>query len=439
MFTPKHPAQVPYLVYADQEGNIQEHDRLLAAGRIGQRHVALKAEDFIELPYGSELFFLPGRHPYGVDPDTGNLVLLDDALVVSVFIAPAHTQTYLASYEKPGPAPILPLYAYTAVGWLDDKFYAACTRIDPDIRQDVHQFTERVVQNNIQQFKAKYPGNKLVDHLADHCATEYHCRAAQNFFLNRWECPIPASPACNATCIGCISLQPEEEEVNSAHFRLKFTPDVDEIVEIAVDHLQSAPTPIISFGQGCEGEPLLVWETLEAAIRKIREQTDKGIININTNASRPKAVEVLCQAGLQSIRASLNSVQPDWYNPYYLPRNYSFDDIKESIKVVRSHGGWASINYFIFPGMTDSEQEYEALRSFIRETDITMIQWRNFNIDPDWYFKKTRLKAPPTSMGVKVMMDRIKEEFPWLAYGYFNPAQEKQLEYFSKRASMQQA
>ena len=41
------------------------------------------------------------------------------------------------------------------------------------------------------------------------------------------------------------------------------------------------------------------------------------------------------------------------------------------------------INYFVFPGMTDSVAEYEALRKVIRETGLKMIQWRNFNIDPD--------------------------------------------------------
>jgi DNA-directed RNA polymerase sigma subunit (sigma70/sigma32) len=47
--------------------------------------------------------------------------------------------------------------------------------------------------------------------------------------------------------------------------------------------------------------------------------------------------------------------------------------------------------------MTDSVAEYEALRKFIKDTDLKMIQWRNFNIDPDWYLGKigqyTLLKA----------------------------------------------
>ena len=71
-----------------------------------------------------------------------------------------------------------------------------------------------------------------------------------------------------------------------------------------------------------------------------------------------------------------------------LPNNYEFEDILESIRVVNRYGGWTSINYFVFPGVTDSEAEYQALRELIRSTGLKMIQWRNFNIDPDWYMER---------------------------------------------------
>jgi molybdenum cofactor biosynthesis enzyme MoaA len=136
-------------------------------------------------------------------------------------------------------------------------------------------------------------------------------------------------------------------------------------------------------------------------------------------------VQALCEAGLNSIRVSTNSVRKRIYESYYLPNNYSFEDIQESIRVVRSYGGWASINYFVFPGMTDSVEEYEALRKFIRETDLTMIQWRNFNIDPDWYLGKIGVHDTGEILGIKQLMELIQEEFPHLRYGYFNPPMER--------------
>ena len=75
--------------------------------------------------------------------------------------------------------------------------------------------------------------------------------------------------------------------------------------------------------------------------------------------------------------------------------------------------------------MTDSVAEYEALRWLIKETGLNMIQWRNFNIDPDWYLGKMNIGDTGECMGMKQMMDLIKEEFPDLKYGYFNPPIER--------------
>jgi molybdenum cofactor biosynthesis enzyme MoaA len=207
--------------------------------------------------------------------------------------------------------------------------------------------------------------------------------------------------------------------------RLTFQPTPEEIVEFTVPHLETAPYPIVSFGQGCEGEPLLMWETIREAIIEIRKHTQKGSININTNGSRPDAVKKLCDAGLNSIRVSTNSARKEIYEAYYRPNNYTFEDIVESLRIVNENGGWTSINYFVFPGMTDSEAEYEALRELIRTTGLKMIQWRNFNIDPDWYLGKLNVADTGEMIGVRQMMALIKEEFPELKFGYYNPPIER--------------
>jgi MoaA/NifB/PqqE/SkfB family radical SAM enzyme len=168
-----------------------------------------------------------------------------------------------------------------------------------------------------------------------------------------------------------------------------------------------------------------MWETLCEAIREIRKHTKKGSININTNGSDPKAVRAMCEAGLNSIRVSTNSARREIYMPYYRPNNYQFEDIVESLKIVSHYGGWTSINYFVFPGMTDSIAEYEALRKLIKETELRMIQWRNFNIDPDWYLGKIAVTETGECLGMKQLLQLIREEFPDLKFGYFNPPMER--------------
>lgn len=415
----------PYVMYSDGKGNIFEDTSLYAVGRTGWDAMPVPEEDWIELPDGGILYELPGRRGLGIDVATGEMRICELGWAVAAFIPPAHTGFYLAAYETLQDAPTLPLFCYTAAGWLDNKFYVPAVRIERDIRQECSGYDQTKVEYGVGELVKEYPHNRLVKHLAENCALTYHCPAARNYFLGRWECPVPTSPACNANCIGCISFQPDDETIVSTQDRLQFKPTAAEIVEFTVPHLETAPFPLISFGQGCEGEPLLMWETIKDAIIEIRKHTPKGSININTNGSKPAAVEQLMIAGLNSIRVSMNSARADIYTKYYQPNNYKFDDLKESLKVVRKYGGWASINYFVFPGMTDSIAEYEALCELIAETDLNMIQWRNFNIDPDWYLGKIGVADTGECMGVRQMMDLIHEEFPKVKFGYFNPPIER--------------
>ena len=415
----------PYLLYSDGNGNIFEDTELYALGRSGWDAFEVPEDNWIPMPNGGNLYELPGRRGIGIDVKTGDMRLCEKGWAVAAFIPPAHTTLFLAPYETMPEAPLLPLFCYTAAGWYNDEFYVTAVRIEQDIRQECAGYDADVIAHGSQHLLEAYPHNRLVKHLMNTCCNTYHCPAARNFAMGRWECPIPASPACNANCVGCVSFQPEDESITSPQDRLKFRPTVEEIVEFTVPHLQTAPFPIVSFGQGCEGEPLLMWETIRDTIIEIRKHTDRGSININTNGSKPDAVEVLCKAGLNSIRVSTNSARREIYMPYYRPNNYEFEDIIESLKVMRRFGGWSSINYFVFPGMTDSEAEYEALRKLIRETGLNMIQWRNFNIDPDWYLSKVNVHDSGECMGVKQLQELIREEFPELKFGYFNPPIER--------------
>ena len=415
----------PYILYSDGKGNIFEDTSLFATGRSGWDAVPVPTDEWIELPDGGSLYELPGRKGIGLDVKTGEMRLCEKGWAVAAFIPPAHTGLYLAPYETAADAPTLPLFCYTAAAWFNNKFYVPAVRIENDIRQESAGYDKNKIDIGANNLLKAYPHNRLLKHLMENCCQTYHCPAARNFALSRWECPVPTSPACNANCIGCISFQPQEETITSTQDRLTFKPTAEEIVEFTVPHLETAPYPLVSFGQGCEGEPLLMWETIRDAIVEIRKHTSRGSININTNGSDPEAVKILCEAGLNSIRVSTNSARSEIYLPYYRPNNYEFEDIVESLKVVNSFGGWTSINYFVFPGMTDSVAEYEALRKLIKETGLKMIQWRNFNIDPDWYLGKIGVTDTGECLGVKQLMELIREEFPGLKFGYFNPSMER--------------
>jgi len=422
----------PALVYADEKGNIFDFPEMEMVGRTGREWERIQPGDWIPMPAGSELFLLPSRLPIGfhLRKKTFEPLAHDpfdparSVRAVAAFIAPAHTQIFSAAYEALPGAPLLPLFAYTAVGWHNDRFVVAGVRVDSDVRQDFHNFDPTRIKRNARRRMQKESGNRLIQHLGK-CALTYGCPAARNLFMNRWEAPLPTSPVCNARCLGCISLQ-EKEDLCATQDRITFVPSPQEIFGVAAPHLEKASRAVVSFGQGCEGEPLLQAPTLERAILMMREATRRGTINLNTNGSLPGEVAKLCKAGLDSIRVSLNSSRPEYYHAYFRPRGYTFEDIKGSVKAVKSHGGFASINYFVLPGFTDAQDEFDALCRFIDETHLDLIQMRNLNIDPEWYLQYLDVPPGEKAMGIRRLMDRLKQRFPHLRFGYFNPCLDKE-------------
>lgn len=411
--------KTPRLLVSDDQGNIFDLPNYRMAGRSARDTMPVDPDELIELPEGSQLFFLPGRKAVGYHVKTGRKTVINDHFAVAAFIPPSYTHFQMAAYEMTAEAPRLPLHSYTAVGWLNGKFYVPAVHIDKDIKQLPTSFDNDSVSEKVEEKIKLFPNNRLIAHHGRICAVEYGCPNAKNFFLNRWEAPLAVASACNANCVGCISFQPKDS-VSSPQQRLNFLPTVDEIVELAVPHLETAERAIVSFGQGCEGEPLLQGALIEKAIREIRKVTSRGVLHINTNGSRPDVVEKLFEAGLDSIRVSTNSAQAELYHRYYKPNNYRFEDVVASLLLARKMDKFASINYFVFPGITDSEKEVEALLNLIDQTQIHLIQWRNFNIDPEWYLNDVCYDYHSTAIGVRALMQKIREQFPRIQFGYLN-------------------
>jgi molybdenum cofactor biosynthesis enzyme MoaA len=301
---------------------------------------------------------------------------------------------------------------------MNGRLYVAALQTDDPHKWHPRAFNKRALRRLVQNKRGELPKNRIVAQHA-HCALDYSCPTASNLFFGRWEMAIAVSPGCNARCIGCISKQ-EEEDLISPQDRLTFIPTVEEILEVAIPHLEQAEDAIVSFGQGCEGEPLLQWRRIEQAIKEMRTHTDKGVININSNASNPRWLQRLYDAGLDTIRASTISGHPETYTAYYRPIGYTFEDVKASLKRARDAGVYSSINLLSFPGMIDREREVEALLSFVRETGLRLIQLRNLNIDPEVLLPRMpALDSMGKALGIRAMIEIIRSELPEVEIGNF--------------------
>ena len=411
----------PHLLVSDKKGRIYEHPSLEACGMKACLYFRIKPQELIKLPLGSRLFMLSERIPIGYDSKDNNFLSLEGTFAVAGFTPPGYTATFSSAYEESGKTKMLPLFSYAAVASYKGSLYAAAVRIDKDPRHDCRFINIERVKKSADKLKKELPKNRLIKHLAE-CALSHGCPGAQNFFLGKHEGPLPTSPRCNALCLGCISYQPKKS-CPAAQPRIKFVPTPEEVSEIALLHLANVPNAVVSFGQGCDGEPLLVGQMIEKAVKLIRKSTSGGIINMNTNGSRPDILSRLFDAGLGSIRVSLNSSREKYYERYYKPKRYAFKDVVHSIKIAKSKNVFVSINYLTMPGFTDSADEFAVFKKFIGDYKIDMIQWRNLNFDPVLYFKGLRVKTDRSQlMGIREVINSLRKSFPRLLMGYFNPA-----------------
>jgi molybdenum cofactor biosynthesis enzyme MoaA len=405
------------LVYADVNGNVYDHPDCEALGRSGDMIVDLLEDELIPLPEGATMVSLPGTRAIYADPATGDMKALQGEYnAVGALLPQGYTRLLLPAYVKADKTSVLPLFGYTAVVWKDNGFHVAARLSDDPYKWNPTTCDPSELEVKVGKLLDKYPENRVFRHIS-HCALEYECLTASNTFLSRWEGAVPVSYSCNAGCFGCISEQPDESEFVAPQTRMNFKPTADELVELMLEHLK-APDSIISFGQGCEGEPSTQAPLIIEAIRRVRQQTDMGYINMNTNAGLTDHIKGIVDAGLNLIRVSTISALDDHYNAYYRPRGYTLANVEKSLKYASDHGVLTSINYLVFPGVSDREEEIEAMIGLAKRTGLKLIQLRNLNIDPESYLSLIP-KPRGEILGMKQMIEIFQEELPDTAIGSY--------------------
>jgi len=422
------------LLFADDRGVVYDHPGLLAAVRSGGETLR-PVERPLALPEGATLTFLPGRRPVGIDPATGAQVVLREAKVgrrtvvphaVGAALPPGFTRTFLPAAARPplataAEAPVLPQWAYTAAALGPDGPVVWALHTDRRAHWSPGTHSTGELPALVERTLAETP-NPIYRQLA-RCALEWRCFTAQNTFYARDEGAIPSSASCNASCVGCLS-ETQAGMPPSSHERIPRAPTAAEMAEVALRHLGRARGKLmVSFGQGCEGEPLTRWKEIEKAIRQVRAETAKGSIHANTNGSLPDALGRLCDAGLDSVRISLNSAHEDLYRAYYRPSGYGLRDVVRSIQTAKARGAYVALNLLTFPGVTDREGEVEALAALVAETGVDQVQTRPLAIDPDVYWT---LAAPlggrGPALGVRALVAALRRARPGLVVGNFSRA-----------------
>ncbi|RKG66270.1 radical SAM protein [Corallococcus exercitus] len=416
----------PKLLFADPKGRVMEHPYLIATLRSGEELVPPQDKP-IALPAAGRLVHLPGRLPVGLNPDSGELELVREMKVggktfvpnaVGALLPPGYTRTFLPGEVK-GSGPILPQWAYTAAAWGEKGPLAWAIHTDRRSHWEPESYSTPELKGLVTAHMERFPDSRVLKQLKT-CALLYRCFTSQNIFYARDEGAIPASVMCNARCVGCISDQPEDGPPAS-HERMDDGPSAEEMAAIGLYHLEHAPgRTMVSFGQGCEGEPLTRWKFIAEAIRLMRAKTDQGSININTNASLTHGLKALLDAGLDAVRVSLNSASKGLYEAYYKPVKYGWEDVEASIALARERGAYLALNLLLFPGVTDREGEVQALENLVRKYRVDQVQTRSLCIDPLQYLEVARgVGAGGEPVGIRTLLNRLKAARPGLIIGNF--------------------
>ncbi len=419
-------APLPKLLFADPRGEVLEHPTLLATARSGE-HLGPPVGIPIPLPTHAQLVRMPGRAPVGLDPSTGRLVLVDEVVLgrrnieaqaVGAVLPPGFTRTLLPGEVLRG-GPALPQWAYTAAGWSRKGPVVWARRTDRRNHWSPARFSTPDLKRRVEAARRRFPGNRVIEQLTK-CALVYRCFTSQNVFYRRDEGALPASVACNAACVGCISEQPEDGPPAS-HARIDQGPSAEEMADVGAHHLAtSGGRTMVSFGQGCEGEPLTRYKAIADAIRLMRGRTRRGSVNLNTNASLPHGLAALLDAGLDAVRVSLNSACADLYAAYYRPVRYGLAEVEASLDLARRAGAYVALNLLVFPGVTDRSGEVDALVRLVKRHRVHQVQARSLCIDPATYLEVARGRgAGGEALGVAALLAALRRAQPGLVIGNF--------------------
>ncbi len=343
-------------------------------------------------------------------------------VAVGATLPPGYTRTLLPAASRPAlgvaGVPVLPQWAYTAAAYSPQGPVAWALHTDRRGHWDPARHSTADLAGLVEERLCR-ADNPVYRQLA-RCALQWSCFTAQNTFYGRDEGAIPSSAACNARCVGCLS-ETAEGMPPSSHDRILRSPTAEEMADVGAEHLAGATgRTMVSFGQGCEGEPLLRWKEIVRAIRLMRGRTSRGSINVNTNGSLPDALGALADAGLDAVRISLNSASPDLYSAYYRPVSYSLADVEASMRVARKKGLYLALNLLVFPGVTDREKEVERLAALVRRVGADQVQARSLAMDPDVYWEIARDRGGQgPALGVPALLRALRTARPGLVVGNF--------------------
>jgi uncharacterized Fe-S cluster-containing radical SAM superfamily enzyme len=128
-------------------------------------------------------------------------------------------------------------------------------------------------------------------------------------------------------------------------------------------------------------------------------------------------MQALLEAGLNSVRISIFSLDEARFRAYYRPVGYGLEQVVECAALARRAGAQVTVNLLTFPGISDSRDEIERLIALVAGHGVHQVQLRTLNVDPLWLLR--RLPDRTLGIGMRRFIEELADRCPGLKLGNF--------------------
>jgi len=153
---------LPFYALCDSKGRIFEHPRFRMAGFSGNALPLWKKRISFPCPNSASFFFIPDCPPVGMDPETGQYRTVTKVKVhgatercygVAAFLEPGLVRSHLPAADYRPKAYLLPMWAYTAVGFREGRYWAAGFRIEYNPKWDPRHYDDRKLLSAMRSYR----------------------------------------------------------------------------------------------------------------------------------------------------------------------------------------------------------------------------------------------------------------------------------------------
>lgn len=388
-------------IHSDRSGRVFVSADYRATALDGDGPAVL--ERAIPLPPEARLVPLADRAAIGIDRRGLPRPLGPARWALAAILRPGLLRTHLPAVDPAADvAPLEPLpYAAVAADAAGELVVAAVTLGDaspmaPAADDIASRITERL---------RREPSNRLLRQLA-RCAREYECPAARNAFLGRGECALPIGAPLNDRAGPVVAPRRREERAPTGE-PTAMRATAEDVAAVANAHFAAGGTSV-SFGHGCEGEPLGLVRTVTGAVGLITRPA-AGEIILRTNGSSAAALARAADAGIDRAIVALASAAGPTYERVHAPIGYRWTDVRASLREAASRKLALTIELLSLPGLTDRESEARAIVALLGELPAgTLLLPVDLAADP--YALLARLPKDGATIGIATLLERLRTE-----------------------------